>query len=77
MVKTWNNYEVINTNYIKEITDTYYSYSFDLKIPNKKAQLPTNENKELSTDEYTVISLIANISIKNNENQVKSIDIPK
>ena len=76
MIKSWQNFEIINTKYLKKITDTYYSYSFDLKIPNKNAQLPTKENQELSTEEYTVITLIANISIKNNENIVKSIDIP-
>ena len=76
MIKSWQNFEIINTKYLKKITDTYYSYSFDLKIPNKNAQIPTKENKELSTNEYSVITLIANISIKNNENIVKSIDIP-
>ncbi len=75
MIKTWNNYEIINTNYLKKITDTYYSYSFDLKINNLNATLPTPKNEKLSTNEYLVITLIANISIKNGENKVKSIDI--
>lgn len=76
MIKSWNNFEIINTSYIKEITTTYFSYGFTLKISNKDAQLPTKPNKELSTDDYIVINLIANITTKNNDNKVKSIDIP-
>ena len=76
MIKSWNNYEIINTQYIREITDTYYAYSFDVKISNQDAILPTSKDKKLSTDDYIIINLIANISTKNNINQVKSIDIP-
>ena len=77
MIKSWQNFEIINTNYLKEITTTYYSYSFDLKISNPNALLPVKKNEKLSTKDYTVITLIANISIKNNENLIKSIDIPQ
>ena len=76
MIKSWNNYEIINSEYIREITNTYYSFSFDVKIPNQNAILPTDKNEKLSTEDYIIISLIANISIKNDINQVKNIDIP-
>lgn len=75
MIRSWNNFEVINTNYIREITPTYHSYSFDLKIHNLSAKLPVTK-KEESTDEYIIITLVANISIKDSKYQVKTIDIP-
>lgn len=75
MIKSWQDFEIIDTKFLKTITDTYYSYSFDVKIPNSKALLPIEKNEDLSTNEYVVITLIANISTKNNLNQVKSIDL--
>ncbi len=57
MIKTWDKYEVLNMIYSKEITDKYYEYIVDIKISNKKANLPKEENSELSTDEYSVITL--------------------
>lgn len=57
MIKSWDEYSVLNMRYSKEITTKYYEYIVDIKISNKKANLPTEENSELSTDEYSVITL--------------------
>lgn len=61
MIQTWGEYEVLNATYEKEITEDYYSYFVDLKISNPKATIPINKNEELSTNEYIVISIKANI----------------
>jgi hypothetical protein len=78
MIKTWGNYEVLNINYERKITDNYYAYSIDIKINNLDAIVPTNKNEALSTEEYIVISLNANITYLESKNGyiVKKIDIP-
>ena len=78
IIKTWEKYEVINVKYNRNISDNYYSYIVDIKIANLKAKLPTTKNLNLSTDEYIVVSLCANIShsIENNTYSVKSFNIP-
>lgn len=76
MIKTWDKYEVLNMTYSKEITDKYYEYIVDVKISNKKATLPKEENIDLSTDEYSVITLKVYIldSEERNGFIVKNID---
>ncbi len=76
MIKTWDEYSVLNMQYQKEVTDKYYEYVVDIKISNKNANLPTEENKDLSTDEYSVITLKFYIqdSYERNGFIVKKID---
>ena len=78
MISSWENYEVINTTYEREIVESYYSYLVDIKINNLNAILPTGKNKELSTEDYLVISLRFNIAYNASKNGfiVKSVDIP-
>lgn len=78
MINTWDNYEVLSTSYEREIVESYYSYLVDIKISNMNAFLPTSKNKELSTEEYLVITLRFNIAYSASKNGfiVKSIDIP-
>lgn len=61
MVRSWGDFDVINVTYQKKIVENYYFYIADIKIPNLNATLPVSKNPELSTDEYTVISLKAYI----------------
>lgn len=76
MVETWGDYEIISTVYDKEIADDYYSYYTNIKIPNMNAILPVNKNEELSTKEYVVITIKANIlnSSERNGLFVKKLD---
>ena len=57
MIRSWGAFEILNITYQKQITDNYYMYLVDIKIPNKEAQLPTTINNDLSTEEYNVITL--------------------
>ena len=76
MVETWGNYEIISTIYEKEIAEDYYSYYTNIKIPNLNAVLPVSKNEELSTKEYIVITIKANIlnSEERNGLFVKKLD---
>lgn len=78
MIKTWEDYEVLNIEYEREIAEEYYAYLVDIKISNKDAILPTNKNEKLSNDEYNVITLNVNIAYSHVKNGfiVKKIDIP-
>lgn len=73
MIRTWGSYEIIETKYLKQITDTYYSYVFKIKINNPAAQLPTSQIDEMSTSEYVCLTLIANLVITPNECYVKGL----
>lgn len=78
MIKTWKTYDVINIVYEKEIIEYYYSYRIDLKITGNNISIPGNKNEELSTEDYTVITLRVNIlkSGKQNGYVVKAIENP-
>ncbi len=78
MIKSWDNFEVINSTYERKITKNYYSYKTDIKINNLKAKLPTSKNEKLSTDKYIVVTLNFNIyDILESPNiAIKSVDIP-
>ena len=78
MIKTWGNYEVINTTYVKEIVNGYYEYIVDIKIEKIDAVLPCPKNEKLSTENYNVITLTINIlrSGEHNGYIVKSITPP-
>ncbi len=79
MINTWATYEILNIQYVREISKNYYSYLVNIKINNINAIVPKSKNNQLSTKEYIVISLKFNI-LKDeltNEYSVKTIDIPK
>ena len=79
VLSTWTSYEIYTIKYKREISKNYYAYLVNFKINNLDAKLPTLKNKELSTNEYIVISLNINI-LKDeitNEYSVKMIDIAK
>lgn len=75
MIKTWGEYDIINSIYKKEVLANFYEYETNILIPNKDALLPKKINEELSTDEYNVVTLTINI-IKNKDDtfSVKSIN---
>lgn len=79
ILHSWNSYEILDILYEREITKNYHSYQVNIKINNNNALLPTVKNKDLSTDDYTVITLNMNILIDSNNNNyvVKGLDIPK
>ena len=66
MIRSWGEYQIINIKYQKQVTDNYYMYLIDIKIPNKEAILPKEINNDLSTEEYSVITLKTFI-VKNND----------
>ena len=66
MIRTWGEYEIIDIQYQKQVTEEYYMYLVSIKIPNKEASIPTEINPNLSTEEYSVITLKTFI-IKNND----------
>lgn len=76
MIKTWSTYEVMDVTYLRKIATSYYAYEVNLKLTGPNLKLPTNKNDELSTNEYTVITLKFNIlkSGKQNGYIVKSIE---
>lgn len=78
MIKSWDNYQILNIAYKREIADNYYAYSVDIKINNQDALLPTKKNEKLSTKDYLVITLNINIAYSKVKNGylVKKIDIP-
>ena len=76
MLESWGEYEIINIKFIRTITENYYCYQVDIKVPSKKAIFPTNSNRKKSTEEYQVLSTYFNISSSNNTYKVKSIDTP-
>ncbi len=75
MILTWDNYEITNIEFIRQITDNYYCYKVDIEIFNLEANVPVtpeyNEN-------YITLSLYFNISYneKNSTYNVKTIEIP-
>lgn len=75
MIKTWQDYEILESKFLRKITDTYYVYQTNIKINNINAILPTKKNEELSTSEYSIISLFVNILIKDNTSIVKTIEV--
>ena len=79
MILSWKTYEVMNTYYNRKISTNYYSYTTNIKISNINCKYQNLENKELSTNKYTVITLNFNIlkDTKTNEYYVKSTDIAK
>ena len=66
MIRSWGEYEIVDIQYQKKVTEEYYMYLVSIKIPNKEASLPTEINTNLSTEEYNVITLKTFI-IKNND----------
>ncbi len=66
MIRSWGEYEIIDIQYQRQVTDNYYMYLVYLKIPNKEAVLPTEINNTLSTEEYNIITLKVYI-VKNND----------
>ena len=78
MVKSWKKYEITDVKYVKQILDYYYAYQVNIKIYGNNPKLPVDKNTQLSTDEYTIITLNANIlsSTKNNGYVVKTMEIP-
>lgn len=78
MITSWDTYEVLDMKYERKIAEDYYAYTVDIKINNLEANIPTNKNEELSTEEYLVVTLNANIIYSESQNGylVKKIDIP-
>lgn len=75
IIRTWGNYDVINMTYQKQISNDYYLYITDIKIPNLTAKLPINKNEELSTNEYLVISIKTYLLKTNNGYILKNFEI--
>lgn len=70
---TWENYEIINIKYIKQITDNYYTYEAELKINSSNIEIPS-EIEVKNNGTYMIIKLSANFIIKDNSVVVKSIE---
>lgn len=79
ILHSWKSYEILDIIYEREITNDYHTYQVNIKINNTNALLPTTKNKELSTNDYIVLTLNMNILIDSNSNNhiVKGLDIPK
>lgn len=79
ILHSWNSYEVLDITYEREITKNYHTYKTNIKINNNNALIPTAKNKDLSTNDYIVITLNMNILFDSNSNNyiVKGLDIPK
>lgn len=75
IIKTWQGYEILETEFYRKITDSYYTYKVNVKINNINASIPVYKNQKLSTNEYIVITIYANILLKNGNYIVKSIDV--
>ena len=75
MIETWQDYEILESVFLRKITDTYYVYQTNIKINNINAILPTKKNEKLSINEYYIISLFVNILIKDDTCMVKTIEI--
>ena len=78
MIKTWKTYDILNISYERQIIEYYYSYKVDLKLTGNNIIIPAGKNEELSTQDYTVITLRFNIlkSGKQNGYVVKAIENP-
>lgn len=76
ILSTWESYEVLDSTYIREVAQNYYEYKTNIKITNSNAKLPCDKNKELSKEEYNVITLSVYIKDLAPENGyiVKKID---
>lgn len=79
MVNGWSKYEVLNVKFNRTIVDEYYSYTADIIIYGENITLPIEKNTELSTEEYSVITLNFNILRSGKEDRyiIKSIEIPE
>jgi len=75
MILTWDNYEITNIEYIRQITDDYYCYKVDIEIFNLDANVPVTPEYN---EDYITLSLYFNISYneKNSTYNVKTIEIP-
>ena len=77
MLKSWELYEIVECNYIKEIADNYYQYDVNIKINNTEASLPRGVTEVLNNNEYNVISL--NIYIlkdtQSNSFQIRKVEV--
>ncbi len=74
IINSWQNYEILDCTFNKEIATNYYSYKVNIKINNKNAILPTEKNEQLSTEEYSIITLNTYILYNNDEYFIKKID---
>lgn len=70
---TWKNYEIINIKYIKQITDSYYTYEAELKINSSNIEIPSKIAVK-NNGTYMIIKLSANFIKKDNDFIVKSIE---
>lgn len=77
IIKTWGKYSVGEIEYQRKITSNYYEYKVNINIPNKNAKLPCPANEELSTEEYTVITIYVDIVESDRQKGyiVKNIDL--
>jgi len=76
ILNSWQNYEIINFTFKKEIAPNYYFYKVNIKINNKNAILPKEKNEELSKEEYNMLTLNVYIlyNQEKNEYNIKKID---
>ena len=74
MIRSWGEYQILDTIYQKKVTDNYYMYLVNIKIPNKEAKLPKEINNELSTEEYSVITLKVFFTKNNDTYQFKHFE---
>ena len=74
MIRSWGEWEVLDIIYQKKITDNYYMYLVNIKIPSKEANLPKEINNDLSTEEYNVITLKLFITKNNDTYQFKHFE---
>lgn len=61
MINSWERYEIKDLVFIKMTEEGYYSYRVNIKIYGKNAILPKEKNQELSTDEYTILTMNFNL----------------
>lgn len=61
MVNSWENYEVKDVIFLRMTEEGYYSYKVNIKIYGQNATLPKEKNQELSTDEYTILTMNFNL----------------
>lgn len=57
MVKSWEEYEVLDFKYVREVALNYYEYEVNIRIDNKNALFPRGITEILNTEEYNVVTL--------------------
>ncbi len=71
---TWGDYEIIDIVFIKSITDSYYAYDVNIKIPNKDAIVVGKKDDKLYDGDYIVVEIEFDLLISEDEVIVKNVN---